>query len=111
MALTDTIEIAQGDSSQIFKLRVTNHSELNEDWKCILFVVKKTGLEDQEIYKELDIQSDETGSFFVGMLEPLETEDLLPSSYVLGFEISNKTLKYRKEILYKLKITKPGLVN
>lgn len=109
--MDQTITITQGDSSQIFKIRVNKTTELDDSWKCVMFVVTKIGLDDQEIYKELEIQSDTTGDYFVGMLEPLETEDLTPRSYILGFEISNSTLKYRKEIHYKLKITKPGLVN
>ncbi len=109
--MDETITIVQGDSSQIFKIRVNNTATLTSDWKCIMFVVIKIGLDDQELYKELEIQSDETGSYFVGMLDPSETEDLLPRSYILGFEISNQVLKFRKELHYKLKITKPGLVN
>jgi len=109
--MDETITIVQGDSSQIFKIRVSKTTDLTSDWKCILFVVTKIGLDDQEIYKELEVMTDTTGDYFAGMLEPLETEDLTPRSYILGFEISNPTLKYRKEIHYKLKITKPGLVN
>jgi len=104
----EEIRIIQGDSSDEFVIKLKDVI-FDENWTCTIFVSEGLAGCNEFMYRMIDVDID--NNQFITKLTPNETSDLQVGSYLLGFELENQSIEFRREIHFKLKITKQGLVN
>jgi len=96
------ISLYQGDSSDLIVLKEKSGTILDSNWNAKLVVVRSEKSPEPLIEKLFDKNSDNTA--FVCVLEPAETTNLEPGEYIIGMEVENSSLKFRREVREKLRV-------
>lgn len=96
------INIYQGDSSDLLVLNGGKDWKLGTSWTAKLVVVASE--DDPTPLLAKDFDKDEANNRFVTMLLPEETTLIDPGDYLIGMQIENKDLHFRREIRDKLKV-------
>lgn len=104
------IIINQGDTSDILILEDISQLDISSnDWEAILTIVDSEDQVRPLIVKKFS--KDLENNIFFTLLLPNETIKLIPGRYIMGFQISNENLSYRKEIKDKLRVKKQVVWN
>lgn len=109
--MTVETEFYQGDSSDVFKVKVYSAGEqivgddLSDDYAGTFSLVKKLG-QTPVLTKEMIIVDDT----FRSSVEPDESEELAVGNYIGVIEISRNDGSYRKETHVNIAVRKQGVV-
>ena len=108
------VNIIQGDSSDIYEIRVKDENgafyDISDmDWVGTLVVRKTLGAGATEISRSMPKSND--GKRFLGQIQPSESNVLTIGNYFLILEVENLSLviPFRKEDQIRINITEQGV--
>lgn len=99
------LKIYQGDSSDVLTLKGDSRLVLDDNWLAFLVVVFDEDTSQTPIITKR-MCKDPENCIFYSMLTPQETSLLEPGKYIIGFQIENPCLNFKKEIHEKMKVLK-----